>query len=276
MRPHVMEWDEAQHFSPDLLPKLAGLGLMGIQFAGRVRRLGDVGRGLLHLYRRAGARRPRRSRCRWRRTTACARRTSTCSATTRRRSAYLPRLVKGEVLGAWGLTEANAGSDAAAMRTTAVRQGDVLGPQRLEDVHHARRDRRRDGGDGGHRSSEGEPRHLRVRARARHARDARRQEREQARDARERHQRSGVPGLPHSRRRRCSATKGRGSSTRCRCSTPGGSGSRPCRSGSRRAPTKRHAPTRRSATSSASRSPRSRRSSGSWPTRRRGSRRRGC
>src|SRR3954466_14017128 len=32
MRPHVMEWDEAQHFPMDLLPKLAGLGLMGIQF----------------------------------------------------------------------------------------------------------------------------------------------------------------------------------------------------------------------------------------------------
>ena len=33
IRPHVMEWDEAQHFPMDLLPKLAGLGLMGIQFA---------------------------------------------------------------------------------------------------------------------------------------------------------------------------------------------------------------------------------------------------
>ena len=32
MRPHVMEWDEAQHFPMDLLPKLAALGLMGIQF----------------------------------------------------------------------------------------------------------------------------------------------------------------------------------------------------------------------------------------------------
>ncbi|MGH9310146.1 MAG: acyl-CoA dehydrogenase family protein, partial [Vicinamibacterales bacterium] len=38
--------------------------------------------------------------------------------------AYLPRLVRGEVLGAWGLTEANAGSDAAGMRTTAVRRDD--------------------------------------------------------------------------------------------------------------------------------------------------------
>jgi alkylation response protein AidB-like acyl-CoA dehydrogenase len=37
---------------------------------------------------------------------------------------FLPRLVGGEVLGAWGLTEASAGSDAAAMRTTAVRQGE--------------------------------------------------------------------------------------------------------------------------------------------------------
>src|SRR5258708_12608396 len=33
MRPHVMEWDEAQQFSADLLPKLAGLGLLCIQFA---------------------------------------------------------------------------------------------------------------------------------------------------------------------------------------------------------------------------------------------------
>ena len=32
IRPHVMEWDEAQQFPMALLPKLAGLGLMGIQF----------------------------------------------------------------------------------------------------------------------------------------------------------------------------------------------------------------------------------------------------
>jgi hypothetical protein len=37
---------------------------------------------------------------------------------------FLPRLVRGEVWGAWGLTEAGAGSDAAGMRTTAARQGD--------------------------------------------------------------------------------------------------------------------------------------------------------
>src|SRR5689334_3266994 len=32
IRPHVMEWDEAQHFPMELLPKMADLGLMGIQF----------------------------------------------------------------------------------------------------------------------------------------------------------------------------------------------------------------------------------------------------
>ena len=33
IKPHVREWDEAQHFPDELLSKLADLGLMGIQFA---------------------------------------------------------------------------------------------------------------------------------------------------------------------------------------------------------------------------------------------------
>ena len=32
LRPHVREWDEAQEFPRSLFPKLAELGLMGIQF----------------------------------------------------------------------------------------------------------------------------------------------------------------------------------------------------------------------------------------------------
>src|SRR6266536_1292148 len=32
MRPHVREWDEAQHFPIELMPKLAALGLLGIQW----------------------------------------------------------------------------------------------------------------------------------------------------------------------------------------------------------------------------------------------------
>jgi alkylation response protein AidB-like acyl-CoA dehydrogenase len=37
---------------------------------------------------------------------------------------YLPRLASGELLGAYALTEAGSGSDSAAMRTTARREGD--------------------------------------------------------------------------------------------------------------------------------------------------------
>jgi alkylation response protein AidB-like acyl-CoA dehydrogenase len=40
------------------------------------------------------------------------------------RRRYLPALASGEKLAAWGLTEPGSGSDAAAMRTSAVRQGD--------------------------------------------------------------------------------------------------------------------------------------------------------
>src|SRR5207244_12376054 len=31
IRPHVMEWDQAQHFPSELVPQLASLGLLGIQ-----------------------------------------------------------------------------------------------------------------------------------------------------------------------------------------------------------------------------------------------------
>jgi len=40
------------------------------------------------------------------------------------RARYLPKLATGEWLGGWGLTEPGSGSDAAAMKTTAVRRGD--------------------------------------------------------------------------------------------------------------------------------------------------------
>ncbi len=40
------------------------------------------------------------------------------------KATYLPRLARGETLGAWGLTEPGSGSDAAAMKSRAVRDGD--------------------------------------------------------------------------------------------------------------------------------------------------------
>jgi alkylation response protein AidB-like acyl-CoA dehydrogenase len=123
MRPHVMEWDEAQHFPMDLLPKFAALGLLGIQFAeeygGAAMSAVDYCICIEELARVCPAI-----------ALSIAAHNGLCSShinlfgNQAQKRQYLPRLIRGDVLGAWGLTEANAGSDAAAMRTTAARQGD--------------------------------------------------------------------------------------------------------------------------------------------------------
>jgi alkylation response protein AidB-like acyl-CoA dehydrogenase len=124
IRPHVREWDEAQHFPSELIPKLAQLGLMGIQFPEPyggaamssvdycicIEELARVdpsvclsvaahnGLGAAHI---------------------------AAFGTEEQKQKYLVPLARGEQLSAWGLTEASAGSDAAAMRTTATRDGDA-------------------------------------------------------------------------------------------------------------------------------------------------------
>jgi alkylation response protein AidB-like acyl-CoA dehydrogenase len=122
IRPHVMEWDEAQAFPMDLLPKLAALGLTGIQFpeeyGGAAMSAVDYCICIEELARVCPAI-----------ALSVAAHNGLCTAhialfgTPAQKQQFLPRLVQGEVLGAWGLTEAGAGSDAAGMRTTAVRDG---------------------------------------------------------------------------------------------------------------------------------------------------------
>jgi alkylation response protein AidB-like acyl-CoA dehydrogenase len=122
IRPHVMAWDEAQQFPMDLLPKLASLGLTGIQFPESVGGAGmsavDYCISIEELARVCPAI-----------ALSVAAHNGLCTAhiamfgNEAQQRQYLPRLVGGEVLGAWGLTEAGAGSDAAGMRTTAVREG---------------------------------------------------------------------------------------------------------------------------------------------------------
>ena len=123
IRPHVREWDEAQHFPRELLPKCGALGLMGIQIpeeyggAGMssvdycvcIEELARVdpsvclsiaahnGLGLAHIY---------------------------MFGTEAQKRTYVAPLARGERLAAWGLTEASSGSDAASMRTTAERDGE--------------------------------------------------------------------------------------------------------------------------------------------------------
>ncbi len=58
--------------------------------------------------------------------------------TEEQRKKFSTPVASGEACGCYGLTEANAGSDPAGMKTTAVLDGDSLDHQRREKVHHQR------------------------------------------------------------------------------------------------------------------------------------------
>ena len=55
---------------------------------------------------------------------------------------YLPNMALGEMLGCFGLTEPDAGSNPGAMRTRARKDGNELRAERRENVDHLRLDRR--------------------------------------------------------------------------------------------------------------------------------------
>jgi len=124
VRPHAREWDEAERFPSELVPKLAELGLLGIRIP--------------EAYGGAGMD-----------TTAYALSVEECArvdgslaltvashnglgsghillaGTEEQKQKYLSRAASGEWLAAWALTEPGSGSDAAALRTTAQRDGDT-------------------------------------------------------------------------------------------------------------------------------------------------------
>src|SRR5205823_9750142 len=122
IRPHVMEWDEAQQFPASLLSKLADLGLMGIQFpeayGGAAMSAVDYCICIEELSRVDPAT-----------ALSVAAHNGLCSAhifmfgTEAQKQRCLVPLARGEKIGAWGLTESTSGSDAAGMRTTATRAG---------------------------------------------------------------------------------------------------------------------------------------------------------
>ena len=73
--------------------------------------------------------------------------------TDEQKAKFLPRMASGELIGAIAMTEPAAGSDLQGIRTRAVRDGDALRRQRLEDLHHQRlpRGARRRGREDGSR-----------------------------------------------------------------------------------------------------------------------------
>lgn len=121
--PHVVAWDEAQQFPMTLLPRLAELGLLGIQFdedhGGAGMSAVDYCLCIEELARVDPAI-----------ALSVAAHNGLCAAhiamfgDDAQRQRWLTPLASGEYLGAWGLTEAGAGSDAASLRTSAVRDGD--------------------------------------------------------------------------------------------------------------------------------------------------------
>ncbi|SDM06620.1 acyl-CoA dehydrogenase family protein [Pedobacter antarcticus] len=123
IRPHVMEWDEAQHFPLEVFKKLGELGLMGVLVP---ETYGGSGFGyqeyvdvIVEVSKVCGSI-----------GLSLAAHNSLCTGhiltfgTEEQKSKWLPKLATAQWIGAWGLTEANTGSDALRMMTTATLDGD--------------------------------------------------------------------------------------------------------------------------------------------------------
>ena len=121
--PHVREWDEQQKFPVELVPKLAEQGFMGVIFP---EEYGGAGMGYVEYVTII----EELSRVDGSVGISVAAHNSLCSnhiflfGTEEQKRKYLVPLASGEKLGAWGLTEPQAGSDASGTRTTAARRGD--------------------------------------------------------------------------------------------------------------------------------------------------------
>jgi len=123
IRPKMMEWDESQEFPIELFHKMGELGLMGVlvptQYGGSGLSYFEYVTVVSEIAKVCGSI-----------GLSTAAHNSLCTGhilyfgNEEQKQKYLPRLASGEWIGAWGLTEANTGSDSGNMRCTAVRDGD--------------------------------------------------------------------------------------------------------------------------------------------------------
>lgn len=123
IRPHIMEWDENQFFPKELFHQLGEMGFMGIIIP---EEYGGSGLG----YHEYVAIIDQISQVDPSIGLSIAAHNSLCTnhiyefGTEEQRKKWLPQLASGQVIGAWGLTEHNTGSDAGGMSTTAIKDGD--------------------------------------------------------------------------------------------------------------------------------------------------------
>jgi alkylation response protein AidB-like acyl-CoA dehydrogenase len=123
IKPYARAWDEEERFPSELMPKLAALGLLGLrvpeEYGGSGMTQQENSIVIEELARVDGAV-----------ALTVASHNGLCSGhillagNEQQKKKYLPRLASGQALGAWGLTEPGSGSDAAGMKTRAVKQGD--------------------------------------------------------------------------------------------------------------------------------------------------------
>jgi alkylation response protein AidB-like acyl-CoA dehydrogenase len=120
--PHVMEWDEVSRFPMEIMPKLAAMGLLGIIFP---EEYGGAGLGYIEYVIAI----EELSRVDGSVGIIVAAHNSLCSnhifkfGSEAQKQKYLSPLAQGNKIGAWSLTEPEAGSDAGGTRTTAKREG---------------------------------------------------------------------------------------------------------------------------------------------------------
>ena len=123
IKPLAAEIDEEERFPKESIPKLARYGFLGIPFPKKYG--GQGGTNLAYAMAIEEL-----AKCCTTTATIVAAHTSLCCypiyafGTEEQKMKYLPDLLSGRKLGAFGLTEPNAGSDPAAMRATAVKDGD--------------------------------------------------------------------------------------------------------------------------------------------------------
>lgn len=123
IRPHIMDWDQRQHFPREVLEKAGEMGFMGIFIP---EKYGGSGLGYheyVTIIKEISKVDPSIG-------LSVAAHNSLCTGhifyfgNEAQKQKWLPKLAAGEWIGAWGLTEHNTGSDAGGMNTTAVKDGD--------------------------------------------------------------------------------------------------------------------------------------------------------
>jgi len=123
IRPYIMEWDESQTFPVHIFKQLGELGLMGVLVP---QEYGGSGFGyheyitvITEISKVCGSI-----------GLSVAAHNSLCTGhilqfgNEEQKKKYLPKLATAEWIGAWGLTEANTGSDALRMKCVATKDGD--------------------------------------------------------------------------------------------------------------------------------------------------------